>query len=326
MLLETLLPVIMVRSLSDLFSSNAFLVNVETCLGSDTVYRKGDIHLDHSVELGRAKRQRKIDTPETRCRGALLQVCWERVAEMGRWAVGAMQRMLNKTIPRQHQWNWDRGWLQFRAQEEAAKLWVRERIQAQGIDCWHLRGLDHNAQQVVHAAVQQECAHIVELEMPVRVTSQTMGSLLGEERASRGAIQERAMLVLMMEAAAARRKLGQRPTRSCWEEGNPLGQEGWRNEDPPEDAGLRTPLLMGPQTPAPRGTQPPAENLPQQPDLARDLLDCSTDGLKRRRSPQNNEQIEPELRLGLYGIRYGRERGWRPRIGISEVRTVSDHP
>ena len=100
---------------------------------------------------------------------------------------------------------------------------------------------------------------------------------------------------------------------------NPSGQDGWRSEDPPGDAVLLTPVPMGPQTPAPRGTQPPAENFPQQPDLARDLFELQhrRPGLKRRRSPQNNEQLEPELRSGLYGIGDGRERGKRPRIGIS---------
>ena len=41
--------------------------------------------------------------------------------------------------------------------------------------------------------------------------------------------------------------------------------------------------------------------------------------------PQNNEQ-DPEHRPGLYGIGGGRERGKRPRIGISQVRPVLDHP
>ena len=81
-----------------------------------------------------------------------------------------------------------------------------------------------------------------------------MGSLFAEERARRVAVQEKAMLVLMLEATAAR--VGG---------GDPPGQDGWRDED----AVLPTPVPMGPQTPAPRGTQPPAENFPQQPDLAR---------------------------------------------------------
>ena len=89
-------------------------------------------------EAGWAKRQREMYIWETRCRVALLQVYWERVEELGRWAVGTMQWRLNKVLLRQHQWNWDRGWPQFRAQEEAAskrrsKLWAREGIQALGI-------------------------------------------------------------------------------------------------------------------------------------------------------------------------------------------------
>ena len=76
-------------------------------------------------EAAWAKRQREMDIWETRCRVALLQVYWERVEEMGRWAVGALQWKLNKVILRQHQWNWDRGWLQFWAQEEAATVGKR---------------------------------------------------------------------------------------------------------------------------------------------------------------------------------------------------------
>ena len=137
-----------------------------------------------------------------------------------------MQWRLNKVTLRQHQWNWDRGWLQFRAQEEAAKLWVREGIRVPGIACGHVSVLAQNARRVVHAQVQQEWAHIVESERPARVTSQKMGSLLGQERAGRGAMQETAMLVLVIEAAADRRKLEQLPTQSWWREGDPPGQEG----------------------------------------------------------------------------------------------------
>ena len=82
---------------------------------------------------------------------------------------------------------------------------------------------------------------------------------------------------------------------------------------------LLTPVPMGPQTPAPRGTQLPSENLPQQPDLARYLFELQHrwPGLKRCRSPPNDEQLEPEIRSGWYGIGDGRERGQRPRIRIS---------
>ena len=92
-------------------------------------------------EAGWAKRQRGMYIWETRCR-ALLQVYWERVEELRRWALATVQWRLNKVLLRQHQWNWDRGWLQFRAQEEAAKLWAREGIQALGIACWHVRVLE----------------------------------------------------------------------------------------------------------------------------------------------------------------------------------------
>ena len=89
-----------------------------------------------------AKRQREMDIWETRWRVALLQVYWERVEDLGRWAVGIVQWRLNKVILQQHQWNWDRGCLQFQAQEEAIKLWAREGIQALGFACWHARVLD----------------------------------------------------------------------------------------------------------------------------------------------------------------------------------------
>ena len=105
-------------------------------------------------EAAWADRQRAMDIWEARCRAALRQVYWERVKAMGRWAVDMLQWRLNKIILRQHQWNWDRGWLQFRAQEEAAKLWVREGVQAVIIIFWHVRVLEHNARRAVHAQVQ----------------------------------------------------------------------------------------------------------------------------------------------------------------------------
>ena len=180
-------------------------------------------------------------------------------------------------------------------------------------------GLEHSGRLVVHAQVQQEWAQIVELETPACVMSRKVGILLGKEPAGQGVIHERAMLVIMMGVAAARSKQGQMPTQSWWGERDPPGHGGWMSEDPLGDAVLLTPTPMGPQTPVPRSTQPPAENLPQQPDLARDLFELQhrRPGLKQRRSPQNNEQREPELRSGLYGIGDGRERGKRPRIGIS---------
>ena len=76
---------------------------------------------------------------------------------------------------------------------------------------------------------------------------------------------------------------------------------------------------MEPQTPAPRGAQSPAQGPPQEPNLARDIfkLQQRRPGLKRQRPPQKDEQGEPELRPGLYGIGVGREWGKRPRIGVS---------
>ena len=58
---------------------------------------------------------------------------------------------------RQDQRNWYRyrGWLQLWAQEEAARLWVREGVRVLGIVCWHIQVLEHNARRAVHAQVQQ---------------------------------------------------------------------------------------------------------------------------------------------------------------------------
>ena len=52
----------------------------------------------------------------------MLQVYWDRVEELGRSALDTLQWKLHKRIFLQHQLNWDRGWLPYRAQEEAAKL------------------------------------------------------------------------------------------------------------------------------------------------------------------------------------------------------------
>ena len=69
-----------------------------------------------------AKRQLEVSIWETRCRKAMLQVYWDRVEELGRSALDTLQWKLHKRIFLQHQLNWDRGWLPYRAQEEAAKL------------------------------------------------------------------------------------------------------------------------------------------------------------------------------------------------------------
>ena len=44
---------------------------------------------------------------------------------MDRWAIDTLQWKLDERILLPQKWKWDRGWLQYRAQEEAAKLWVR---------------------------------------------------------------------------------------------------------------------------------------------------------------------------------------------------------
>ena len=64
------------------------------------------------------------------------------------------------------------------------------------------------------------------------------------------------------------------------------------------------------------------------PDLARYIFELQhrQPELEQRRPPQNDEQRKPDLRSAVYGIGDGRERGKKPRIRISQVRTVSDLP
>ena len=64
------------------------------------------------------------------------------------------------------------------------------------------------------------------------------------------------------------------------------------------------------QTPVPGVAQRPAEETPQQPDLAADLFELQhmLPGLKIHRPPSIAEQQEPELRLGMYGAGDGRGR------------------
>ena len=135
----------------------------------------------------------------------------DRMEAVGRWAVDALQWRLTKRILRQYQWNWDRGWLQYRAWEEAAKLWARDGDQVLRMVCWHMRVLERSARRAVRAQVQQARTQIVGLEGPARVASREVGLPMREEWAGRAVIHDRAMLVLAMEAAAARRKRGLLP-------------------------------------------------------------------------------------------------------------------
>ena len=88
------------------------------------------------------KRQREMDIWEAGCRAALQQVYWQGVEAMGRWAVDTLQW---RERMRQHQWNWDPGWLQYRAPGEAAKLWAPEGDQVLIIVCWQIRVPEHSA-------------------------------------------------------------------------------------------------------------------------------------------------------------------------------------
>ena len=87
-----------------------------------------------------------------------------------------------------------------------AKLWVREGDRRLGLACWHIQVRERNARQKVHAQAQQAWTLIEGLEGPARVTSREVGHLMGGERPGRASIQDRASLVLLMGAAAARRK------------------------------------------------------------------------------------------------------------------------
>ena len=180
-----------------------------------------------------------------------------------------MQWGLNKVILGQHQWKRDRGWLQFWAQEEAAKLWVREGVQEQGIACLlacqgartkcstgGARGTGGSGQREAGAAVDT----VVE-----------GGG--GSPRAGR--VEERG------------------PTRGC--------SAAYPGTDGTTNAGAQ------------RYATASRKLTTAKPDLARDLLELQhrRPGFKRRRSPQNNEQFEPELRFGSHGIGDSRERGAR---------------
>ena len=81
----------------------------------------------------------------------------------------------------------------------------------------------------------------VELEGPDRVASRATGSLFGEERAGRGAVQERAVWVLLMEAAAARRRQGQLPAQSWWGEGSPPWAGRVEGRGPPRGCSAANP-------------------------------------------------------------------------------------
>ena len=115
--------------------------------------------------------------------------------------------------------------------------------------------LEGHERQAMHVQAPQGWLHILKLEGPVRVRSQEVGVLMGQERANRVAMQDKAMLVVRMEAAAARSRQGLLPGLSWWWEGNPPGREGWWREDPSEGARLLTPQEVEPQTQQPAPNQ-----------------------------------------------------------------------
>ena len=181
--------------------------------------------------------------------------------------------------------------------------------------CWHIQ-LERNARPGFHAQVQQAWTLMVGLERPARVTSREVGLLIAGERAWRAAIPDRAVLVPMMEAAAARRKRVMLPGPAGWGGRGPPWAKWLEGRGPPRRCSAAHPNTDGNiNASAQRGA---VRGPPQQPDSGRELfaLQHSRPGLKRRWPPQN-EQGKPEYQPWLYGIGDGRERGKRPHIGIS---------
>ena len=70
----------------------------------------------------------------------------------------------------QHRWNWDRGWLHSRAQDEADRLRARQGKQWQRIASEHVRVLEIHERQAEHVQTPQGWFNIVKPEEPARVT------------------------------------------------------------------------------------------------------------------------------------------------------------
>ena len=118
-----------------------------------------------------------------------------------------------------------------------------------------VRVQESHERQAMQVQAQQGWLHMAKLEEPARVRSREMGLLMGEERASRVAMPDKATRVLTMEAAAARRRQGLLPGPSWWGEGNASGREGWWGEDPPRRCSAAHPTGGG-TTHATTSTQP----------------------------------------------------------------------
>ena len=119
----------------------------------------------------------------------------------------ALQWRVNRTVLFRHQWDWDRGWPQHRAQEEGDEPQTWEWEQRIKIVWWHAQVPERRTRHAMPVQVQQEWMQLLGGEWSERVISLEGASLMGEEQAGRAAGQVRAILVLMMEAAAARRRL-----------------------------------------------------------------------------------------------------------------------
>ena len=121
-------------------------------------------------------------------------------------------------------------------------------------------------------------ARIIGLQGPVSVTSREVRLLLGDECTGRGAMQDRAMLVLVMAVPVARRQQELLSGTVWWGGEDPPRQNGWRDKPPP---GRRS--AAHPNT---DGTTNTSAQSPPEPDLEihsnqiwlEIFLSCSTDG------------------------------------------------
>ena len=233
------------------------------------------------------------------------QVYWQRVEAMRSWAVDALQGTLNTSILMRHQQNWDRGWLQHRAQEEGDILWAREWEWRQMILGWHVEALQRKARHGMLTQGKLEWEELLGVEGSARTIGQERASMKGRERTGWVAVEERVMLILTVEAGAARRRLTALPEHAWrWEGG---GRKRWCS---PREGGKRGHQCQRPCVPT------PSQGRNHQPKLARDLFELQRTQTARRRPslPCTEAQGAPEHRPGLYAIRDGRERGKKQRI------------
>ena len=158
------------------------------------------------------------------------------------------------------------------------------------------------------------------LEGPPRVPSRGAGILMGGGQAGRAALQDRAILVLMMEAAAARRKRVLLPGPAGW------GWGGWVQAK--VGGGMRTPMEMQCCSPQYRwnhkrhrqeGCSHQHKAHHRNPICPGILLCCCTDGHGSDDEGHHKTAITGSLNSGqgCMGWMAAGGEGKRPRIGIS---------